>query len=67
MKSIDLTIITPLLLNNYLSDWQNYSASWKDDAKGIHLRVLAGLVDQNNEEMIEMIPEKARAGYVAGC
>ena len=48
------------------SDWQNYSASWKDDAKGIHLRVLAGLVDQNNEEMIEMIPEKARAGYVAG-
>ena len=49
-----------------VSDWQNYSASWKDDAKGIHLRVLAGLVDQNNEEMIEMIPEKARAGYVAG-
>ena len=48
------------------SDWQNYSASWKDDAKGIHLRVLAGMVDQNNEEMIEMIPEKARAGYVAG-
>ena len=48
------------------SDWQNYSASWKDDAKGIHLRVLAGLVDQNNEEMIEMIPEKARAGYVSG-
>ena len=48
------------------SEWQNYSASWKDDAKGIHLRVLAGMVDQNNEEMIEMIPEKARAGYVAG-
>ena len=49
-----------------VSDWQNYSALWKDDAKGIHLRILAGLVDQNNEEMIEMIPEKARAGYVAG-
>jgi Predicted transcriptional regulators len=26
-----------------VSDWQNYSASWKDEAKGTHLRVLAGL------------------------
>ena len=49
-----------------VNDWKNYSASWKDEAKGTHLRVLAGLIDQNNEEMIEMIPEKARAGYVAG-
>ena len=49
-----------------ISDWENYSASWKDDAKGTHLRILAALVDQNNDEMIEMIPEKARAGYVAG-
>ena len=49
-----------------IKDWENYSTSWKDDAKGTHLRVLAALVDQNNEEMIEMIPEKARAGYVAG-
>ena len=49
-----------------IKDWDNYSTSWKDDAKGTHLRVLAALVDQNNEEMIEMIPEKVRAGYVAG-
>ena len=49
-----------------ISDWENYSASWKDDAKGTHLRILAALVDQNNDEMIEMIPEKARAGYVTG-
>jgi transcriptional regulator with XRE-family HTH domain len=49
-----------------IKDWENYSTSWKDNAKGTHLRVLAALVDQNNEEMIEMIPEKARAGYVAG-
>ena len=49
-----------------INDWTNYSTSWKVEAKGTHLRVLAALVDQNNEEMIEMIPEKARAGYITG-
>ena len=47
-------------------DWSNYLASWKDEAKGSKLRVLASLVDHNNEEMIELIPEKASAGYVSG-
>ncbi len=48
------------------SDWLNYEASWKQEAKGASLRVLASVIDQNNEEMIEMIPEKASAGYVSG-
>jgi transcriptional regulator with XRE-family HTH domain len=37
-----------------------------NDVSGKHLRVLTTIVDQNNEEMIEMIPEKARAGYALG-
>lgn len=48
------------------SDWSNFMASWKDEAKGSNLRVLAAVIDQNNEEMIELIPEKASAGYVSG-
>jgi transcriptional regulator with XRE-family HTH domain len=47
-------------------DWSNYMTSWKEEAKGSNLRVLASLIDQNNEEMIELIPEKASAGYVSG-
>ena len=37
-----------------------------NDVSGKHLRILATVVDHNNEEMIEMIPEKARAGYSLG-
>ncbi len=37
-----------------------------NDVSGKHLRILATVVDQNNEEMIEMVPEKARAGYSLG-
>jgi transcriptional regulator with XRE-family HTH domain len=47
-------------------DWENFSNEWKSEAKGTNLRVLTSVVDQNNEEVIELIPEKARAGYVAG-
>lgn len=36
------------------------------DLKGQKLRVLTTVVDQNNDEVIEMIPQKASAGYVAG-
>lgn len=34
--------------------------------KGSQLRVLATTVDQNNEENIELVPEKAQAGYQRG-
>lgn len=36
------------------------------DVKGSHLRVLTSLVNEENEDVIEMIPEKARAGYTSG-
>jgi transcriptional regulator with XRE-family HTH domain len=34
--------------------------------KGSNLRVLATTVDSNNEENIELVPEKAKAGYQRG-
>ncbi len=34
--------------------------------KGSNLRVLATTVDKNNEENIELVPEKAKAGYATG-
>ena len=34
--------------------------------KGQKLRVLTAMVDENNEDIIEMIPMKASAGYTAG-
>lgn len=36
------------------------------DAKGHKLRVLATVTNEDNEDLIELIPEKARAGYTAG-
>lgn len=48
------------------SDWDALEKNLFVDAKGQKLRVLATVIDQNNEELIELIPEKARAGYVNG-
>jgi transcriptional regulator with XRE-family HTH domain len=36
------------------------------DLKGQKLRILSALVNSENEELIEMIPQKASAGYVNG-
>ncbi|MFY7667575.1 MAG: XRE family transcriptional regulator [Crocinitomicaceae bacterium] len=47
-------------------EWERFSNEWKTQAKGSNLRVLTSVVDQQNDEVIELIPEKARAGYVAG-
>lgn len=55
-------------------DFEEYSEAQLDkiaenvqaDVKGQKLRVLATVVNQDEEEMIEMIPLKASAGYVAG-
>ena len=48
------------------NEWERFSNEWRAQAKGSNLRVLTSVVDQQNEEVIELIPEKARAGYVAG-
>jgi transcriptional regulator with XRE-family HTH domain len=48
------------------SEWERFSNEWRTQAKGSNLRVLTSVVDQQNEEVIELIPEKARAGYVTG-
>lgn len=37
-----------------------------DYTTGNKLRVLVTAVDQNNEEMIELVPESAKAGYTTG-
>jgi transcriptional regulator with XRE-family HTH domain len=47
-------------------EWERFSNEWRTQAKGSNLRVLTSVVDQQNEEVIELIPEKARAGYVTG-
>lgn len=36
------------------------------DFKGNKLRILTNTINEANEELIEMIPEKARAGYTSG-
>ena len=47
-------------------DWHKIETGNLTDVKGDKLRILASIVDQNNEEVIEMIPLKASAGYVSG-
>jgi transcriptional regulator with XRE-family HTH domain len=59
------------LVNNDFSlyseaDWSIIDRGVYADTKGGKLRVLMSVVDQNNEELIEMIPQAARAGYISG-
>jgi len=46
-------------------EWRRMERSWKDKISGSHLRILTSIVNDKNEEVIELIPEKARAGYVS--
>ncbi|MEY4289176.1 MAG: hypothetical protein RLZZ30_1264 [Bacteroidota bacterium] len=48
------------------SDWSSMENHWKNGAKGSNLRILTTVVNADNEEEVELIPEKVRAGYVAG-
>lgn len=48
------------------SDWQRIDQGMYTDIKGMKLRVLTTLVNEDNEELIEMVPLKASAGYTAG-
>ena len=64
-------IAADILLRNDFStytekQWKNIHGAWKQTAKGSGLRILTSQVSDDNEELIEMIPSKARAGYAAG-
>jgi transcriptional regulator with XRE-family HTH domain len=48
------------------SDWATIKSGLYADINGKNLRVLTAIVDQNEEELIEMIPQEARAGYTSG-
>ncbi len=48
------------------SDWEKIDKGLHTDVKGQKLRVLTSMVDQDNEDLIELIPVKASAGYTAG-
>jgi transcriptional regulator with XRE-family HTH domain len=47
-------------------EWSIIHSGVYADVNGKNLRVLTSVVDNNEEELIEMIPQQARAGYTAG-
>ncbi len=47
-------------------DWSQFEGAGKKEANVYSLRVLTAVVDTQNSEVIEMIPQKARAGYTTG-
>lgn len=63
---ISLDIILKKDLSSYSENNLNNLLNEETDLSGANLRVLTSLVNENNEELIEMIPEKARAGYSLG-
>ena len=48
------------------NQWSRITNSWKSTATGSKLRILTSQVSESNEELIEMIPAKAKAGYALG-
>lgn len=48
------------------SDWEKIDKGLSVDVKGQKLRVLTAMVDENNDDVIEMVPMKASAGYTTG-
>lgn len=48
------------------NDWNKVDSGVEVDLKGQKLRVLTSLVDDNNEDLIELVPLKASAGYTSG-
>lgn len=48
------------------STWETIDKGLYADVQGKKLRVLSQMVDSANEDLIEMIPQKASAGYVSG-
>ena len=48
------------------AEWKSIEKGVYIDVKGQKLRVLTASVSEDNEEVIEMVPEQARAGYTLG-
>lgn len=48
------------------SDWEKIDKGLQTDVKGQKLRVLTSMVDHDNEDLIELVPVKASAGYTSG-
>jgi transcriptional regulator with XRE-family HTH domain len=48
------------------SDWSTIETGVYSDVSGKQLRVLTSMVDEYDNELIEMIPQEARAGYTSG-
>ncbi len=48
------------------TEWSAIDKGLNADIKGQKLRVLTSVVNQDNEELIELVPLKASAGYTAG-
>lgn len=48
------------------ADWQRIDKGMYTDVKGLKLRVLTTVVNEENEELIEFVPVKASAGYTSG-
>ncbi|RYM34733.1 helix-turn-helix domain-containing protein [Brumimicrobium glaciale] len=48
------------------SDWEAIEKGVYADVKGRKLRVLTAMVSETNDDVIEMIPQKASAGYTLG-
>lgn len=59
-------IISKTLSNFTDSDWQAIDQRANGHHQGQTLRILATKVSEENEEIVEVIPEKASAGYTAG-
>lgn len=47
-------------------DWKELEHGTLTDVKGTKLRVLTAMVNADNEELIELVPLKASAGYTSG-
>ncbi len=47
-------------------DWNSYDANWTKKAEGSNLRILTSKVNENNDELIELVTQKASAGYTNG-
>lgn len=64
---IDLNILVRKDFSNFTEkDWEICLSNLKTDIQGKNIRILSTLVDQNDEELIELIPQKASAGYTSG-
>lgn len=48
------------------NDWEAIAKGVYADIKGRKLRVLTSMVSESNDEVIEMVPQKASAGYTLG-